>query len=142
MPGDPTQFGDVDRQPPKQPVPGILVLRVEGGLFFANADAFRATIRHAVTDETWAVVLDAEIVPSIDTTASAMVAELMSDLERDGVRLVIARAVGQVRDVLRLAGDSVGPDRVYPTVAAAVEALEAHPLRGVVGHGRVNASPV
>ena len=135
MPGDPTQFGDVDRQPPKEPVSGILVLRVEGGLFFANADAVRATIRHAVTDETWAVVLDAEIVPSIDMTASAMLAELMGDLERDGVRLVIAREVGQVRDVLRLAGDSVGPDRVYPTVAAAVEALEAHPPRGRAGHG-------
>ena len=56
--------------------------------------------------------------------AARMLAELADDLGRRGVRLVIARKVGQVRDVLRRAD---GPDNLedYPTVAEAVAALQA-----------------
>jgi len=51
-----------------------------------------------------------------------MLAELADDLERDGVQLVVARDIGQVRDVIRRAGEeSVIP--VYPTVQAAVDAV-------------------
>jgi len=63
-----------------------------------------------------AVVLDAETMPYIDVSAVRMLAELTQDLARDGVQLVVARDVGQVRDVIRRAGeDAVLP--VFPTVA-------------------------
>jgi predicted RecB family endonuclease len=48
--------------------------------------------------------------------------ELAEDLKRDGVELLLARDVGQVRDVLRAAADE-SLTRVYPSVRAAVDSL-------------------
>ena len=71
---------------------------------------------------TRAVVLDAESMPFIDFTAATMLEELAADLERDGIRLVLARDIGQVRDVLA-AGAGDRPLETFPTVEAAVESL-------------------
>jgi sulfate permease, SulP family len=116
-------FVDMARDPSATRVPGIVVLRPESGLYFANADAIRARVLDEV-ERTGAtgVVLDAQTVPSIDVTAVRMLDALAADLERRGVRLALARDVGQVRDLLsRVTPDS--PVRTYPTVRAAVAAL-------------------
>jgi high affinity sulfate transporter 1 len=126
-PTSPQNFGDVQRRPPKQIVPGVVILRVEGGLFFGNADAVRARIVGAATEGTRAIVLDAETVPYIDVTASGMLVELTETLRGRGVQLVVAREVGGVRDIVREAGGADSPAPVYPSVAEAVAALEADP---------------
>lgn len=76
-----------------------------------------------MTDTTHAVVLDAETMPYIDVTAASMLVRLTEELERRGVTLVIARDIGQVRDVLETAPETVKA-RAYPTVQAAVEDLQ------------------
>ena len=97
VPGADGQYGDVLRHPENRQVPGIVILRLESGLFFANADALRDAIRaHAAEPSTRAVVLDAETIPYVDVTAARMLTLLSSDLEQQGVRLVVARDVGQV----------------------------------------------
>jgi anti-anti-sigma regulatory factor len=77
------------------------------------------------TSGRWRVVLDGETMPYVDVTAAKMLTELAADLERDGVQLLIARDIGQVRDVLRSAGDDGHLSRVFPTVEAAVQAALA-----------------
>ena len=100
--------------------PGVAVLRVEAGLFFANAEHVRGSIlAHAREDGVQAVVLDAQTVPYVDVTAAEMLRQVRDDLERDGVRLVVARDIGQVRDVLQRAG-AEDEAVVYPTVEDAV----------------------
>ena len=89
----PTSTATSRATPTTQPPPGIAVLRVEGGLFFANADA-RPRERSARTPREparTAVVLDAETIAVVDVTAAQMLADLADDLERDGVELA-ARA--------------------------------------------------
>lgn len=109
-------------------VPGVLVVRPESGLFFANADAVRSHVRDLVAESTpRLVVLDTETVPFIDVDAAEMLATLRTDVAREGATLVLARDVGQVRDELRAA---VGPDerpRIYPDVDAAIAAETAGP---------------
>ena len=56
-----------------------------------------------------------------------MLAELSAMVERVGAQLLIARDVGQVRDVLRQAGSAKALGRVYPTIDEAVEAARATP---------------
>jgi sulfate permease, SulP family len=116
-------FVDMARDPSATAVPGVVVLRPESGLYFANADAIRARVLNEVERTgASAVVLDAQTVPSIDVTAVRMLATLAADLGRRGVRFGLAREVGQVRDLLsRVSPDS--PIRTYPTVRAAVAAL-------------------
>ena len=97
---------------------------MEGGLFFANADHVRARIREIAEEsgDARAVVLDAETTPSIDVTGARMLADLAQDLGRRDTDLLVARDLGQVRDVVKHAevpGIAVG---VHPTVDAAVHA--------------------
>jgi MFS superfamily sulfate permease-like transporter len=77
-------------------------------------------------------VLDAETAPFIDVGAARMLIELAQDLERSGVRLVIARDVGQVRDVLRRTEGDTPLPRAYPTVQDAIAAVTGpeSPARG------------
>jgi sulfate permease, SulP family len=122
VPGTADQWVDVERHPQDEPVPGVAVLRVESGLFFANAEHVRATIRQHVDDDTRAVVIDAETMPFVDVSAARMLEELAEDLRRDGVALVIARDIGQVRDVLRRAGADAPLVQVHRTIEDAVDA--------------------
>src|SRR6478735_5665932 len=46
-PGDPHRWSDLERNPDDARVPGIVVMRVEAGLFFANADHVREAVRKA-----------------------------------------------------------------------------------------------
>ena len=116
------RWSDLKRHPDNERVPGVVVLRPESALFFANADAVRDAIRAHAVEGTKAVVLDAETVPAIDVTAVGMLVELADELRRDEIELVLARDVGEVRDLLQLGAEDA-PLRTYPTVRAAVEAL-------------------
>lgn len=108
-------------------ITGVLVVRVESGLFFANADHVRAAIRALAADRRPSlVVLDARTVPFVDSAAAGMLGQLRRDLERSGATLVLAQDVGQVRDVLRAVAGAAGTPELerYPTVDLAIA---AHP---------------
>ncbi|HTN80211.1 MAG TPA: SulP family inorganic anion transporter [Acidimicrobiales bacterium] len=123
VPGSTGDYADIQRNARNQPVPGVAVLRVESGLFFANADTIRKDVLAHAADGTKAIVLDGETVPFIDVTAAQMLETLAEDLERDGIQLLLARDVGQVRDVLsRQQRDRPVAIRAFPTVQAAVTA--------------------
>ena len=126
VPGESGHFSDLDRHPENQRVEGIAVLRIESGLYFANATPVATEIRSAAhRDGIHAVVVDAETVPFVDVTAVQVLDQLAQELRADGVRLVIARNVGQVRDVVGAAlGDSI-LDTAYPTVDEAVTRVVA-----------------
>ena len=112
------------RHPDNEREPGIVVVRCESALFFANADAVRGAIRANIDDGAFAVVLDAETVPAIDVTAVGMLTRLADELRRDGIELVFARNVGDVRELVRL-GASDAPIPRYPTVHVAIDALRS-----------------
>ena len=125
-PGQRGGFADLDRAPGNEQVPGIVVLRVEGGLFFANADAVRARIRaQAAVEGVHAIVLDVESTPFIDVTAAHVLVEVADDLARNGVTFAVARSIGNVRDVLDASEPEAALWPTYPSVGAAVEALSA-----------------
>ena len=126
MPGS-EQYADVARNADNVPPQGIAVLRVEGGVYFANADAIRARVLEAAAgDGVHAIVLDAETIPFVDVTAARMVASLADDLRRRDIDLLIARDVGQVRDLLDREAPDPALHRVYPSVQAAVDAAATH----------------
>jgi MFS superfamily sulfate permease-like transporter len=79
----------------------VEVVRVESGLFFANAEFIRTHIRGLAAKEgTRAVIIDAETIPFIDITSVRMLDELGEDLASTGVRFALAKDIGQVRDLL------------------------------------------
>lgn len=126
-PGADGHYRDVERHPDAHVPDHIAVLRIESGLYFANADTVRADVLKAATaDGIRAVILDAETIPFIDVTASQMLADLSDELHHQNVQLLIARDIGQVRDILRrVVEDHPTLGRVYPTVQAAVDAANS-----------------
>ena len=129
------QYGDLARHPENEAPDGVAVLRVESALFFANADAVRdALLAAGEEDGIDAVVLDAETVPVIDATAAAMLAEVQDTLRRRDVRLLLARDVAVVRDLLREAGAGDALLETHPSVREAVAAARrAAPSRITLG---------
>jgi SulP family sulfate permease len=117
---------DVSRADDAQPRPGVVVLRPESSLIFANSDAVRDAVLAAVGPDTRGVVLDCETVPSIDVSAARMLGRLTRDLEARGIAFAMARDVGQVRDVLFATG-SEAATHVHKTVREAVEAVAPFP---------------
>jgi anti-anti-sigma regulatory factor len=69
-------------------------------------------------------VFDAEGVPSIDSTATQMLEQLIDQLTGMGVGWVIARAKGPLLDAFESAGltERIGSANFYPQVEAAVRA--------------------
>src|SRR5205814_8083139 len=119
---------DLRRHAGHRPEPGVVVLRVEAGLFFANADHVRQAVRAAAGVEgVRAVVLDAEAISFIDVTAAEMLATLHSDLQAESIELLGAHDIGQARDTLRETGtaEELGDRHVYPSVGAAVAAASS-----------------
>jgi anti-anti-sigma factor len=106
----------------------VVVLRVEGGLFFANAEHVRAMIRAQIRSDTQGVVLDAQTMPFVDVTGARMLGELARELERRGIALVVVRDIGQVKDVLRRTDGGQPLVQVHSRIQEAVDAV----LRGEV----------
>ena len=129
---DQDTFRDIERHPESETYPGLVIFRFEAELFFANASYFRDRIRElvAVADPpAQAVLVDAEAIQYIDTTAVTALEELQEELADSGVELLMARVHGRVRDMLRRSGleERIGASRIYPSVRAGVnDYLERH----------------
>lgn len=100
----PGHWGDVRRHTDAVEAPGVVVLRLEAAIFFANAEEIRREVNRSIGPDTRALVLDVETVPYIDVTAAYMLRSLTEELAGRKIRLSIARDVGAVEDLLRATG--------------------------------------
>ena len=108
-------------------LPGLVIFRFDAPLFFANARTFRDQIRSlAAADRRpeW-IVIAAEPITDVDTTAADMLADLDKELNAEGTSLVLAELKDPVREKLEryeLIGP-LDPDHFFPTLDAAVAAF-------------------
>jgi high affinity sulfate transporter 1 len=122
-------YHDVGRYPDADPVPGLLILRWSAPLFFANANQFRARVRELVDSAarppTW-VLIAAEPITDIDTTAATMLADLDRELNASGIHLAFAELQSGVRDAIVGYGllQTIDEGHFYHSVTEAVEALQ------------------
>jgi high affinity sulfate transporter 1 len=120
-------YHDLSRHPDGRQVPGLVLYRFDAPLFFANVDVFRAGLLDAVRaapDPVRWVVVAAEPVTDVDTTAADVLVELDDELEHAGIELAFAELKGPVKDKLGRYGlvDRIGRTRFFPTVGSAVHA--------------------
>lgn len=116
-------YHDTERYPDAHRIPGLVLYRFDAPLFFANAAYFRERVRALARAEgTRWIVVAAEPITDVDTTAAEILRELNEELEADGVELAFAECKDPVRDRLRRYGleDAIGPDRFFPTIGVAV----------------------
>jgi MFS superfamily sulfate permease-like transporter len=120
-------YHDLSRHPEGRRIPGLVIVRFDAPLFFANGDVFDSYIRELVEDAPtpvrW-VIVAAEPITGVDTTALGELIELDDHLARHGISLVFAEMKGPVKDRLVRFGmrSRFGPDHFFPTVHGAVKA--------------------
>jgi MFS superfamily sulfate permease-like transporter len=137
VPGEDTFRALGEQRPGEKTYPGLLLFRYDADLFFANANDFHGKIRRLVRDADEAlaaVIVDAEAIGDIDTTALAMLRELDEELAQDDIDLVFARLRTPLMDKLRRFGvDESAFDRIFVTVTSAVEAYADRGARTALG---------
>jgi high affinity sulfate transporter 1 len=119
-------YHDVTRYPDARLVPGLVILRWDAPLFFANAEQFRERVLDAVghaPKPVRQIVIAAEPVTSIDVTSADMLDELDRTLEETKIELDFAEMKDPVKDKLKRFGlfERLGPENFHPTVSAAVD---------------------
>ena len=125
-------YHDISRHPEGRLIPGLVLLRWDAPLFFANAELFHdrvlAAVAAAPTPVRWLVVT-AEPVTSVDVTTADMLRELDDELRAAGVVLHFAEMKDPVKDKLRRFGLAERfARRFFATIDEAVGAyLDAHP---------------
>jgi SulP family sulfate permease len=119
-------FRELAEYPDGQRVRGIVVLRLDGGLFFATSDALEDRIREVTSSasSTNGIVLDCGGVDFIDSQGSAKLGEIVTLTEEAGVTFHLARLKPAVGAVLIKDGvwDRIGADRIHGNVFRAVQA--------------------
>ncbi len=119
-------YHDLSRHPEGARIPGIVIVRFDAPLFFANGGMFDDYVRSVVADagpDVRLVILAAEPITDVDSTAVDELIELDDFLASKDIELVIAEMKGPVKDRLRTYGlqTRFGPDHFAPTVGAAVD---------------------
>ncbi|MFD7709637.1 SulP family inorganic anion transporter [Streptomyces sp. NPDC059786] len=120
-------YHDVRSHPEAEHLPGLVIHRFDGPLFFANAKAFREEVTRLARSEPpprW-VLIAAEPVTDVDTTAADELEELDRVLNERGVHLVFAELKDPVRRKIERyeLTRTIDPGHFYPTLEAAVAAF-------------------
>ena len=122
---------NVARHPHAETLEGIILLRVDAQFYFGNVSFLKETVRRLVDDSETPVryfVLEAAGVNDLDSAAAATLAELDEELAARGIKLVLTRIKGPVRDVLHRTGllDKMAREgRLYLSTHRAIEVLRS-----------------
>ncbi|MEO7421440.1 MAG: SulP family inorganic anion transporter [Ornithinibacter sp.] len=123
--GEKAAWGSVGKHPHRKTYAGVLVVRPDGPLFWANATHVIARIQKLAAERAPidAVVLDLEATNQMDTTTADRLSGLLGQLRSQDVDLYLVRSFENVRDVLAKSGfiDDLGPDHVWHSIAAGVK---------------------
>lgn len=106
------RYSDFERHPDNEEVPGVLIVRVESGLFYFNVSHVRDQIRDhlgAIGDNVRLVIWDLSSSPYVDISGARLIDQMQRELAANGITLRIVEARSSVRDLIRSeVGSSVG----------------------------------
>ncbi len=119
-------FRESDEHPSDEQFPGVVILRLDGGLFFATSDALEDRVREVAlsTPGMTGIVLDCEGIDFIDSQGSAKMGEILELTRQADITLRLARLKPAVYEILNRDGflQRIGDDRIHGNVYRAVEA--------------------
>ena len=129
VPGIPGAYTDMGRHPQNTPVPGVIILRLDGPLYYANVLTTRDKIK-VVIDESepppWALILDSTAEDQIDLTSMKMLIGLVKELQGKGIVVAMADVHAPVLEYGREMGllALIGEHHIFPTIELAVRTME------------------
>ena len=120
-------YHDTRSYPGASQLPGLVIYRFDAPLLFANAKRFRDEVSGLAAADPpprW-IVIAAEPVTDVDTTASDVLEELDEALNSRGISLIFAELKDPVRAKIERYGltRTIDPRHFFPTIGAAVAAF-------------------
>ena len=129
VPGVPGAYSDLERHPDNVPVSGVLVVRPDAQIYYANALAVRDRIKVLIASAgspIKSVVFDASAQDEIDITSTDVLIGLIKTVRENGIDWYVADVHAPVIERGRETGllDVIGPEHIFPTLEAAVKQAE------------------
>lgn len=126
VPDEKAAWGSIRNHPERRTYEGVLVIRLDAPLFWANAAQIADGVLGLVaeTEETTAVLLDLEATSQLDTTGVEALERILERLTDQGIELYLVRVFYQARQVLNRAGfiEKVGESHMYHSISAGCRA--------------------
>ncbi|KAH6812452.1 sulfate transporter 3 [Perilla frutescens var. frutescens] len=128
-------YRNVDQYEHAQNIPGILILKIDGPVYFANSNYLRERLSRWIDEEEdrikacceiglQYVVLDMSAVGNIDTSGISMFEEVKKIIERRGFKLVLVNPGGEVMKKMNKSKflETLGQEWIFLTMGEAVGA--------------------
>ena len=130
-----TTYGDLGRHPDAEPIPGLVMVRLDAPLYFFNANVAKAQILDLVAARQpppRGVLIDMAATADLDVTTTDMLFDLLGDLHARSIEVLLAQVKGSVRDRLRRTGlmEVIGEHRIYLSLSSAVDDFAQWPPVG------------
>jgi sulfate permease, SulP family len=122
-------FRNVLHFPEGETIPGLVILRIDASLYFANAVFLKEKvheIRRQHGTALKALILDASAVNDLDSSADTALHQLSAEFKANGIEFYIAGVKAPVRDVMKRSGlyAVLGSDHFFFTIDAAVKRFQ------------------
>lgn len=118
------KYRNVNRFPKAIQFPGLIIVRFDAQIYFANAMFLREMLEEIAeeNEDLRAIVLDLSSVHAIDSSGLHTLEELLEYFKNRNIALYLASAIGPVRDLLEKTHftDKVGTDQNFMLVHDAV----------------------
>jgi len=130
VPSIPGYYSDLIRHPENEAIPGLLILRLDAPIYYANALTVRAQILKLIEEADpapHALVLDSASQDSLDVTGSEMLISLLRELKNKGIEIYVAEVHAPVLEFSQRTElfELIGDDHHFPTVDSAVQFVES-----------------
>jgi SulP family sulfate permease len=108
--------------------PNVAIVRLDGPLYFANANFLRARLLSLAASrvDLRTLILDASAVSELDGSADHSLREVIDHLEDAGIDIHLTTVRGPVRAVMSRSGllERVGREHIHPDIEAALDAAD------------------
>jgi high affinity sulfate transporter 1 len=130
IPGIPGAYSDLKRHPENIAVPGILILRLDAPMYYANAQTVREHVKVLIAETQpppRGLIWDSTGQDMMDITSAEVLKRLLVELKAKGIDIYMAEMHAPVREQSRRTGllEMIGEDHIFPTVDTAVRFIEA-----------------
>ena len=126
VPDEKAAWGSIRNHPDRKTYPGVIVIRLDAPLFWANAAEIHDRVLAEVDCDpsVKALVLDLEATSQLDTTSIDALERLLTRLKERDIDLYLVRVFFQARQVLAKSGfvDLLGEHHMWHSIAAGVRA--------------------
>jgi high affinity sulfate transporter 1 len=121
-------YQDIDTHTEAKTLDGLLIIRWDAPLFFANASIFRDLVRRLIIKiepTPYWVLITAEPMTDVDSTAADMLVDLDLEMNANGRHLIFAEVSPPMKERIVAYGllDTIDRQHFYPTIKQAVKAF-------------------